>query len=224
MCGRFAQKRTPREYATTFRAVPPLFDWNPRYNLSPGQQALAFRKTDPESRSELIPLLWGLIPHWAKEKGKYSTINARIETIDTKPAYRYAFRHKRCIIPADGYFEWEQLERGKQPWYFHRPDDKPLALAGLWDTWTDPDRKEIESFTIIVRPAIPGISNIHDRMPAILPEDLWDDWLNPESPDVMEMKEQLTVGDPGTMEWYRVSRMVNSARNEGPELLSPLTS
>lgn len=110
MCGRFAQKRPPREYATTFRAVPSLSDWNPRYNLSPGQNALAVRKTDPESQAELIPLLWGLIPHWAKEKGKYSTINARIETIDTKPAYRYAFRHKRCIIPADGYFEWEQLD------------------------------------------------------------------------------------------------------------------
>ena len=224
MCGRFAQKRHPREYATTFRAVSSLFDWNPRYNLSPGQNALVVRKMDPESRSELIPLLWGLIPHWAKEKGKYSTINARIETIDTKPAYHYAFRHKRCIIPADGYFEWEQLERGKQPWYFHRPDDKPLALAGLWDTWTGPDGKEIESFTIIVRPATPGISDIHDRMPAILPEALWDDWLNPESPDAMGMKKQLMIGDPETMEWFRVSRMVNSARNEGPELLSPLTS
>ena len=81
----------------------------------------------------------------------------------------------------------------KQPWYFHRPDYKPLALAGLWDTWTGPDGKEVESFTIIVRPAIPKISAIHDRMPAILPEDMWDDWMNPESPDVMGMKEQLYV-------------------------------
>jgi Uncharacterized conserved protein, COG2135 len=219
MCGRFTQKRTPKEYAAIFRATSSLFDWTPRYNLSPGQQALALRKTEAQTKPELVPLLWGLVPHWAKEKGKYSTINARVETIDTKPAYRYAFRHKRCIIPGDGYFEWEQLERGKQPWYFHRPDDSPLALAGLWDTWTDPDGNEIESFTIIVRPAIPGISDIHDRMPAVLPEEMWEDWLNPDAPDVMGMKEQLMVGDPGSLEWYRVSRVVNSSRSEGPELL-----
>jgi putative SOS response-associated peptidase YedK len=176
--------------------------------------------TESRSERELIPLLWGLIPHWAKEKGTYSTINARIETVDTKPAYRSAFRHKRCIVPADGYFEWEQLEGGKEPWYFQRPDNKPLALAGLWDIWTGPDGKEIESFTILVRPAIPGISAIHDRMPAVLPEDLWDEWLNPESRDVVGMKDQLMLGDPGLLEWYRVSRRVNSAKNEGSELLN----
>ena len=177
MCGRFTQITPASEYARTFRARLPLIEWSPRYNLSPGQQALVVLKTDPaEMPPEIKVLLWGLIPHWAKERGKYSTINARIETVNEKPAFRESFRHKRCIVPADGYFEWQPIDHGKQPYYFHRPDDKPLAFAGLWDTWTDPEGPEgetIQSFTIIVRPAISGISEIHDRMPAILPEELW---------------------------------------------------
>lgn len=226
MCGRFVQKQKDKfghiiGVRYSYRSIE---DWPDRYNVSPGQQALVLRMYAP-NQVEITPMLWGLIPHWAKEKGKFSTINARVETIDEKPAYRYSFRHHRCIIPIDGYYEWAQSSKGKQPYYFHRPDNEPLALAGLWDTWKnpkDPEGKEIESFTIIVRPAVQMINEIHDRMPSILPEEKWDEWLNPRSMDWIGMKEQLMFGDPGPLDWYAVSKKVNSSKTEGEELVRPV--
>lgn len=162
---------------------------------------------------------WGLIPHWSKEPGGYSTFNACAETLDTKPTFRSAFRHHRAIIPVDGYFEWQTKGSFKKPLFFHRPDNEPLALAGLWDSWIDPDGKAIESFTIIVRPADPDIEDIHDRMPAILPEELWDRWLNPETQEVEELKKVLQSVYPDRICKHEANRLVNSPKNEGPDLI-----
>lgn len=203
--------------------------WKPRYNLSPTQNALVIRaipESEPahEAKRELTLMRWGLIPNWSKEIGKYSTFNARAETLDTKPTFRSAFRHNRAIVPVDGYYEWENLRSAKRPLFFHRPDNEPLALAGLWDSWTDPIGQEIASFTIVVRPATPDISAIHDRMPAILPEGYWDEWLNPETRDLSGLINEILSGETGPVSWYEVSRLVNSSRNEGSDLIRPIQS
>ena len=226
MCGRFAQKRKPAELAKLFRLTriaEAAQSWEPRYNLSPTQNALVIRAS-PDSERELTIMRWGLIPHWSKEPGGYSTFNARAETLDTKPTFRSAFRHHRAIIPADGYFEWQAIESSKKPMFFHRPDNEPLALAGLWDSWLDPDGKAIESFTIVVRPARPDISAIHDRMPAILPEEQWSAWLNPETQDLAALKTEILSGESGPLDWNEVSKLVNSGRNEGPDLILAIRS
>ena len=226
MCGRFVQKRNEK-LGSVFKVHSsdvPIGDWPDRYNISPGKMALAARMTEPNKSPELWTPVWGLIPHWAKEKGKFQTINARIETIDEKPAYRHPFRHSRCIIPVDGYYEWAKTPRGKQPFYFYRPDGEILALAGLWETWKDPKtEKEIDTFTIIVRPAVQMINEIHDRMPAILPEEKWTEWMDPSSKDWTGMKEQLMFGDPGPLDWYPVSKKVDSPLTDGEELVRPVS-
>lgn len=164
---------------------------------------------------------WGLIPRWMKGiPGKFATFNARVETLENKPAYRSAFRHNRAIIPVDGYYEWEKVGKAKKPWYFHKPDNEPMALAGLWDLWRDSGGNQIESFTIIVRPAQPDISDIHDRMPAILPEELWDRWLNPVTRELEELKKVLQSGYPDRICKHEANRLVNSPKNEGPDLIS----
>ena len=232
MCGRFAQKRKPKELVQFFhlsRVSNLAQSWEPRYNLSPTQNALVIRaipesEQEPSPKRELTLMRWGLIPHWSKEPEKYSTFNARAETLDIKPTFRSAFRHHRGIVPVDGYYEWEKVGSSKRPLFFHRPDNEPLALAGLWDSWTDPSGKEIESFTIIVRPARPDILAIHDRMPAILPEEHWDSWLNPETHDLAAMKNELLSGETGSLTWYEVSKLVNSGRNEGSDLIRPVRS
>lgn len=221
MCGRFVQKRKPEELTSLFRLTKlgeVAESWEPRYNLSPTQNALVIKAT-PDSERELTVMRWGLIPHWSKEPGGYSTFNARAETLDSKPTFRSAFRQHRAIVPADGYFEWQTIGSSKKPLFFHRPDNEPLALAGLWDSWIDPDGKAIESFTIVVRPARSDISAIHNRMPVILPEEQWDAWLNPETQDLAALKTETLSGETGPLTWFEVSKLVNSGRNEGPDLI-----
>ncbi len=226
MCGRFAQKRKPTELTRYFRLTriaEAAQSWEPRYNLSPTQNALVIRTTT-DSERELTIMRWGLIPHWSKEPGGYSTFNARAETMDSKPTFRSSFRHHRAIIPADGYFEWQSIGSAKRPLYFQRPDNEPLALAGLWDSWIDPDGQEIESFTIVVRPARADISDIHDRMPAILPQEYWDTWLNQETQDLAALKTEILSGETGPLTWFEVSKLVNSGKNEGPDLIRAVRS
>ena len=226
MCGRFAQKRRPTELSRVFRLTriaEAAQSWEPRYNLSPTQNALVIKATQ-DSERELTVMRWGLIPHWSKEPSSYSTFNARAETMDSKPTFRSSFRHHRAIIPADGYFEWQAIGSYKMPLFFHRPDNEPWALAGLRDSWIDPDGKAIESFTIVVRPARSDISTIHDRMPSILPKEHWDAWLNPETQDFAALKTEILSGETGPLTWFDVSKLVNSGRNEGPDLIRPVRS
>ncbi|MBK6742623.1 MAG: SOS response-associated peptidase [Hydrogenophilales bacterium] len=225
MCGRFAQTSSLTQIATRFgvaEAGIQAQEGPPRYNLAPGAQVLGIRQAD--SGRELVRLKWGLVPHWSVEaKTGYSTSNARAETVDSKPAFRTAFKRRRCLIPANGWYEWAFVadQKWKQPWYYQGVDSDLLAFAGLWERWEQRD-KVLESCTVIVCAANAVASPVHDRMPVILPEADWASWLDPETP--AEQANGLLQTCPS--EWITtrpVSRAVSLAKNEGPELIVPIS-
>lgn len=193
MCGRFTSTR-PRLKKTGL-ALKPLIrgewpDLQPRYNISPGTQVAAIR-LDAENGATLEPVKWGLLPHWSKEpKIAYHTINAMAETVDTKASYRVPFKKRRCLIPADGWFEWQPIPRGKQKWWLHMQDGSDFCFAGLWDRWRRGDHV-IESCTIIVTSAAESIKHVHDRMPVILDAKDYEFWLDPGIDDVPALKDLL---------------------------------
>ena len=195
----------------------------PRYNLAPSQPALIVRLAKADGRRRLGLATWGLVPHWSKEaKFPYSTINARVETVDSKPAFRDSFRQRRCLVPCDGWYEWQQQASGKQPYVFRHNDRQPFALAGLWDRRDGMDKGgmlRIETFTILVTAANEATRAIHDRMPVILPADAWGDWLAADTPS-QELKGMLAPCPVGLEQFFPVSRAVNSPTNDVTELLN----
>jgi putative SOS response-associated peptidase YedK len=215
MCGRFTQTSSPQGYAEQFGISTDL-SHKARYNIAPSTDILACRLS-VEGVKELAPLHWGLVPSWSKGPDtRYSMINARAETVASKPAYRTPFRRRRCLIPADGFYEWH-AENGKQPYYIHRKDTAPLVFAGLWDHWDDSEGDVIDSCTIIVCEANTLMSPIHERMPVILEPGMFDIWLQSHDTDYLQ---SLLLPYAGTdLEMYPVSRAVNSAKNDRAELL-----
>lgn len=224
MCGRLAQYRPAAELAACFDArwsgEPPP----PRYNLAPRDWVLAVR-LDPQGERELTRLYWGLIPHWAKEpRFGDRTFNARAETVAVKPSFRAAFRQRRCLIPADGFYEWQKTPTGKQPYFIARGDGQPLALAGLWEFWLDPDSGEtLESTTIIVTESNERLRPIHDRMPVILNPEAYDDWLAPRPLSAELARSLLRPAPEGLLQLYPVSRRINRTTEDDPSLILPLT-
>jgi putative SOS response-associated peptidase YedK len=215
MCGRFIQYSSPQRYAELF-GISTELSQNARYNITPGTDILACRYS-LEGNKELVPLHWGLVPSWSKGPDKrYSMINARAETVASKPAYRGPFRHHRCLIPADGFYEWHE-ENGKQPYYIHRADNTPLAFAGLWDHWDDEAGDHIESCSIIVCQANKLMRPIHERMPVILQADVFDAWLQSDDTDYLQAL--LKPYAEKDIEMYPVSREVNNPRNDNARLL-----
>jgi putative SOS response-associated peptidase YedK len=193
MCGRFTNTR-PRLKKTELALKPHIKgawpDLQPRYNISPGTQISAIR-LDVERGATLDQIKWGLLPHWSNEpKIAYNTINAMAETVDTKASYRTPFKKRRCLIPADGWFEWQVIPTGKQKWWLHMKDGSDFCFAGLWDRWHRGDQI-IESCTIIVTNAAESIKHVHDRMPVILDPKDYEFWLDPEVDDVPALKELL---------------------------------
>lgn len=163
---------------------------------------------------------WGLVPHWAKDTAIGNRlINARAETIATKPAFRDAYRHRRCLVPADGFYEWKKQGRGKQPYYIHRKDDQPFAFAGLWESWTCPDKQPLETFTIITTEPNDLLRPIHNRMPVVLFGDDMAEWVEG---DVDTAAEHLRPCDAGGWRVDPVSTAVNKPGNEGAELIEPI--
>jgi putative SOS response-associated peptidase YedK len=218
MCGRFVQHSDPEIYARQFD-LDTICEATPRYNVAPTQSVLAFRETDHGKR-ELVPLRWGLVPFWSKgPDSRYSMINARAETVSAKPAYRDAFKHRRCLIPAEGFYEWKAGKDGKTPFLIHRADARPFAMAGLWERWRQEDGELLESCTIIVTDANSLVRDIHDRMPVILNDEDFAAWLHTDSEDATELLAMLRPSDPAPLAVHEVSRQVNSPRNDGPELL-----
>lgn len=223
MCGRFVQYSDPELYAERF-GLDLVCEAEPRYNLAPTQPVLAIRLA-PEGKRELVPLRWGLIPHWSKgPDSRYSMINARAETVATKPAYRDAFRQRRCLIPSEGFYEWRASASGKQPYLIGRRDQMPFLMAGLWERWRGEgvDQPPIESCTIIVTDANALVRPIHDRMPVILTDEAAERWLDPDERDPAALAGLLRPADPAEMRLHPVSRAVNNARNDAAELLAPL--
>lgn len=221
MCGRFAQYADPDLYAEHF-ALGRVCATTPHYNLAPTQEVLAVRQGSDGIR-EMIPLRWGLVPAWSKGPDpRYSMINARAETIASKPAYRSAFRQRRCLIPSEGFYEWRTTPSGKQP-YLIRRGDSPLAptfaMAGLWETWQGPTGP-LPTCTIIVTDANPEIAVVHDRMPAVIEPPDYAAWLDPSSTDLGTLTKLLR---PAAGHWTlcSVSRRVNSPHNDDSELIQP---
>jgi putative SOS response-associated peptidase YedK len=192
------------------------------YNIAPSLMVPVIRRS-AEAGIELATVKWGLVPHWSKEaKSAYSTINARAETVAAKPAFRDAFRRRRCLIPADGFYEWQQREQGKQPYFIHLQDRRPFAFAGLWERW-ERGGAVVESCTIIVTGANALMRPIHERMPVILPPDAYRAWLDPARTPA-DLAALLTPYAGQDLVAEPVSALVNNPRNNGPELIRPLAA
>lgn len=214
MCGRFALYSDPLTLAEHFDADA-LTDWQPHYNIAPSQLIPLVRAEEKTRRIALAQ--WGLIPSWAKERNiGYSTINARAETVATKPAFRDAFRQRRCLIPADGFYEWQALagSKHKQPWFIVLRDRQPMAFAGLWEHWQSPAGEILESCSIIVTSANDLMQPIHERMPVILARDNWSSWLSAETANTQKLQQLLRPYPAEEMTAWPVSPQVNNVRND----------
>ncbi|MEE8397288.1 MAG: SOS response-associated peptidase [bacterium] len=223
MCGRFSLSAPPEAVAEFFRLVkvPPL---PPRYNIAPTTPVAVVRAAEQgASGRELALLRWGLVPSWAKDLAFGNRlINARAETVAQKPSFRAAIRARRCLVPASGYYEWRTEGEGKQPYHIRRADGAPLAFAGLWETWQNPEHGTVETCTIITTEAAGAPAEIHHRMPVMLNPADFDAWLDPEQtqaePVIPLLQPKVTEG----LEVYAVSRQVNRATFDEPACIEPL--
>ena len=223
MCGRFVQTQEAENYGAYFsvdviRTDAVLRSWN----VAPTKQIYAV--AEHEGERQLGTFGWGLLPFWAKDrKIGARLINARVETAAEKPAFRDSFTARRCIIPAEGFYEWEPKGRGKLPHYFFDSGQRPLALAGLWSSWKDPDSGDrIRTCTILTTEANDVVQPIHDRMPVILSDTMWDPWLDPEITDTGIISDLLTATIRPDLVEHAVSTLVNRVANDIPELIVPL--
>ena len=222
MCGRYTLSSPTDEIASLFDlvAVP---DIPPRYNVAPTQEAAVVRVVAPGEPRRLDLLRWGLIPYWAEDASIGNRmINARSESVADKPAYRRSFRRQRCLIPTDGFYEWQKVGKLKQPYHIRRKDRHPFAFAGLWERWRDPDKKLLESFTILTTDANELIRPLHNRMPVIIDRKDFDLWLDPEAQDPAALLALLVPAPPEEMETVPVSRAVNSPAHDAADCIAPL--
>jgi putative SOS response-associated peptidase YedK len=219
MCGRFTFQPSEAFYER-FQVGNRLDGLVARYNIAPGQMVPVIIAHNPR---RIVLMRWGLIPHWAKDaKTAYKTINARVETLTQRPAFRGLLSHNRALIPACGYYEWKADGREKTPYYIHPQGEPYVAFAGLYDVWTNPTGEELYTFTIITTDADPFMARLHNRMPVVLDRELENDWLDPEitrTSDVLGMLERR-AGVP--LDAYPVSRTVNTPSADGQELIRPL--
>ncbi len=247
MCGRYASSRRPEDLIEEFevvdnRVVTPL---EPDFNVAPTKEVYAVVERPPrtddhqppaEPERQLRVLRWGLVPSWAKDPGIGSRmINARMETVADKPAYKRAFAKRRCLLPADGYFEWyptdEKTKAGKpvkQPFFITPKDGGLLAMAGLYEIWRDPTRADDDperfrwTCTVLTTQAEDAVGHIHDRMPLTVPAERYAEWLDPRVDDREGLLALLQPAAPGRLDAFPVSKDVNNVRNNGPELIAPL--
>ena len=224
MCGRFVQFSSIRTVEMHFPLQQILVAPEPNYNVAPTQTIAVILKKD---RYCLDAYHWGLVPFWAKDISMGSRmINARSETAATKPSFRAPFKKRRCLIPADGFYEWTGEKGRKQPWFLHLPDKQPFAFAGLYESWRDKqaaqDSPDHRTATILTTAASPSVSKIHHRMPVILTPDAYEKWLDPslqEPATVQQIISEFCVTDLAA---HPVSKMVNQVRNNSPECINPL--
>ena len=227
MCGRYTSRTPIDDIAGYFDVDEVVADHlGERFNVAPTDEVYAVAQSSSGAR-RLGTFRWGLIPFWSKDdKGGARMINARSETLLDKPAFRRPLEKRRCIIPADGFYEWEKVEGSttKQPWFIHRRDGDVLAFAGLWDAWRpqkDSDDGRVVSCTIITTEANDAVRRLHDRMPVVLPPDAWAEWLDPANGDLAELSGLLVPAPPELFELRPVNAAVNNVRNDGPHLLDP---
>ncbi|MFX4272993.1 SOS response-associated peptidase [Propionibacteriaceae bacterium Y1685] len=241
MCGRYASSADPDLLVEEFE-IDEVDDGLPEsnWNIAPTDPvpAVLERAADDQVTRKLRPLRWGLVPSWAKDKSIGARmINSRLETVAEKPAFRKAFRSRRCLLPADGYFEWYETERThtsgrnagkpiKQPFFIHRADGGRLVMAGLYEFWKDPKLDGDEAWwlscSVITTTATDALGHIHDRMPMVIQQEAWDSWLDPSLTDADAALDLLAVTEADQLQAYAVSTEVNSVRNNGPQLVRPL--
>jgi len=228
MCGRYTLKSRSEQVAETFGVrVPPTMP--ERFNIAPSQRVLAIREKPgtPERGScpsrELVALKWGLVPFWADAPAIGNRlINARSETVATKPAFRLSFRGRRCLVVADGFYEWQARNGKKQPYYIRLKSGEPFGFGGLWDRW-DKHGEPIETCTILTCAAPEPMSVIHDRMPVVIPPESFDVWLDPTSHDIRKLTPLLRPFRPEEMTAYPVSTLVNSVKQDSATCVEPLS-
>ncbi|MEY2591472.1 MAG: hypothetical protein QOJ67_3456 [Acidimicrobiaceae bacterium] len=227
MCGRYTSTTPPADLGAYFDVDEVVVeDLGPRFNVAPTDEVYAVATTTGGTR-RLGAFRWGLVPFWAKDPSVGSRmINARAESILDKPAFRRPLERKRCIVPADGFYEWEAIDgqKAKQPWYVRRADGDALAFAGLWESWRPvkgSDDGRIVSCTIITTDANDAVRPIHDRMPVVLPPSAWAGWLDPANADVDDLRRLLVPAPSELFELRPVGSAVSNVRNDGPHLLDP---
>ena len=219
MCGRFVVTPNPETIAGFFDVDDiTVEDQGANYNVAPTDSI--YGVAEHHGQRKLGAFRWGLIPWWSKEKGPLH-INARAESVASKATFRDAFARRRCLIPADGFYEWESTAEGKQPFFIHSIDGEMLAMAGIWSRWTDPATEDSLSTAAIVTTKATGqVANLHERMPVILPRSLWDAWLNRDLRDPGEVAELIQpISD---LEYHPVSKAVNRVQNNFPECVMPV--
>ncbi len=216
MCGRYASSRRPEDLVSYFEVEePPEEVLAPSWNVAPTDQVYVVLQRDTR---QLRVLRWGLVPSWSKDaKGAARMINARQESVTTKPAFRKAYTTRRCLVPADGYFEWKAEGAGKQPFYLSTTE--PLSMAGLYEHWKSPEGQWLSTCTIITTSAPDDLGEIHDRSPLLVPRDAWGVWLDPAVPDPGDL---LIPGTLGFLEAWPVGKDVGNVRNNGPGLVVPI--
>jgi putative SOS response-associated peptidase YedK len=225
MCGRYRLSRRKEILEEHFDAADWQDDWTSRYNIAPTQPVPVIRQNPKEPVRQISTMRWGLIPSWAKDtSGAARMINARSETAHTLPAFREAMKLRRCLVPADGFYEWQRRGSATQPFCFEVGDGGLFAFAGLWERWRDPSGQWVKSCTILTTTPNAVTSAVHDRMPVILDPDSYDLWLDPGMPNVAAISELLTPYDSRLMRCYPVSSRVNHVANDDEACSAPAES
>lgn len=222
MCGRFRLSRRKQLVEEYFDGTGED-DWSPRYNIAPTQPVPVIRQHPKEPVRQISSMRWGLIPSWSKNTSvAASMINARSETVATKPAFRDPIRFRRCLIPADGFYEWKRTAKSKQPYCFEVYDGKLFAFAGIWDGWKDASGNWIKSCSILTTTPNALTATVHDRMPVILDPDSYDLWLDPGMNNVVEVSNLLKPFEAERMRCYPVSSRINHVANDDEACSAPV--
>jgi len=219
MCGRYLITSAPEAFRRLF-GYPEQPNFPPRYNVAPTQPVPIVRIAEGARQFALVR--WGLIPPWVKDPRQFSLlINARGESVNDKPAFRNAMRRRRCLFPADGFYEWKVEGARKRPFHVHPADGAPIAYAGLWESWMGPNGEEVETAAIVTTRAAGTLAQVHDRMPVVVPPEAFDLWLDCRNVDALTASALFAPTPEGFFEAREVSPAVNRADNDGPELLAP---
>ncbi len=222
MCGRYTLT-TPDDVLAEVFTLGTRPEVPPRYNVAPTQAGAVVRVLEIDGPRELHLLRWGLIPFWAQDPAIGNRmINARSESVEDKPAFRAAFRRRRCLIPADGFYEWRPVGKRKQPYCIRRRDEGPFAFAGLWEHWESPDGERIDSYAILTTEPNAVLKPLHNRMPVILAPPSYNLWLDPKIRDVEKLKHLLKPSPSRDLAAYPISTRVNNPAHDDPSCLSPV--
>jgi putative SOS response-associated peptidase YedK len=222
MCGRYALLLPPEAMAELFRTLNELVDYPPRYNIAPTQPVLTVLEREGRRTAELFR--WGFVPSWVRDPREFALlINARGDTMAEKPSFRDALRNSRCVVPASGYYEWKKRPDGTRwPYYITQANGETMAFAGLYSTWAGPNGEEVDTVCIVTTQPNPEVSTIYDRMPALLHGDAVDGWLNTRDVESHDAIRLIAPPPAGSMVFHPVSRAVNKAEADGPELIAPV--